>query len=109
MQSEIAVLHRRRAPEIVERQAEFIAQLFLHRMPFGGIGGGRDALLLRRQLDGRAMLVGGADRQRVIPARPAEPREDVGGQQRAHQIAQMLDPGNIRQGGGDQNAFHGLL
>ena len=37
-----------------------------------------------------------------------EPREDVGGQQRAHQIAQMLDPGDIWQGGGDQNAFHGL-
>ena len=109
MQGQLVVLRRGRAAEIVPGQAEPLAQVLLHRMPFGGIVGDRHALLQRRQFDRRAMLVGGADRQRVMAARPAEPGKDVGRQHRAHQIAQMLDAGDIRQGGGDQDALHGLL
>ena len=109
MQGEFAVLRRRRTPKIVPAEAELLAQIFLRQVPFGGIGGSRHALFLRRQLDGRAMFIGGADRQGLIASRPAETGEDIGRQHRAHQVSQMLDAGDVRQGGGDQNALHGLL
>jgi hypothetical protein len=46
-----------------------------------------------------------------MATRAAEAGEDVSRQHRAYQIAQMFDPGDIWQGGRDQNSLfcgHGL-
>jgi hypothetical protein len=64
-----------------------------------GLGGG--------QFGRRAVLVRGADVEDLGAGGPLEAREDVGGQHRAGQIAEVLDPVDVRQGGGDQNARHG--
>ena len=109
MQGQLMVLRRRRAPEIVPGQTEPVAQLLLHRMPFGGIVRDRRALLQRRQFHRRAMLVGGADRQGVVAAAAAIAGENVGRQHGADQVSQMLDPGHIGDGGGDEDALHVLL
>ena len=55
------------------------------------------------------MLIGGADRQGVIAAGTAVTGENVGRQHGADQIAQVLDPGDIGDGGGDEDAAGHVL
>ena len=93
-------------PKLSQQRPNFSPSSYCNLVPFGAIVGDRHALFQRRQFDRRAMLVGGANRQRVIAPRPAEAREDVGRQHRTHQIAQMLDARDIGDGGGDQDALH---
>ena len=62
-----------------------------------------------RQLDRRAMLVRCANRQRLVAARPAEARKDIGGQHRANQIAQVFDAVDALRGTRDQDAFHAVF
>ena len=58
---------------------------------------------------GRAVFVGGADEQRLVPARALEAREHVGGKHRADEIAQMLDAVDVGQGRGDQCPGHNVV
>src|SRR5450432_1679686 len=78
-------------------------------MPLGRIFVDRRALFQRRQFHRRAMLVGGADRQGLVAAAAAIAGEDVGRQHGADQVAQVLDPGDIGNGGSDEDALHVLL
>ena len=55
----------------------------------------------------RAVLVGGADEQRLVPTRLLEPCEGVGRQHGTDQRAQMLDPIDIGKRAGDQDAVMG--
>src|SRR5947209_7016441 len=55
------------------------------------------------------MLVRTAKKQRVIANLAVEPRMDVGGQDRAREIADMLDAVDVRERTGDQNLGHWFL
>src|SRR5579864_4806365 len=100
------VLRRRRAPEVIPGEPEPVAEIFLDRMPLVAILPDRDAVFGRREFDRCSMLVCRADRKRLVAARTAEARKDIGGQHRAEQIAQMLDAVDALRGTRDQDAFH---
>ena len=76
---------------MIPGESEAIAQVFLHCVPLIAILPDRDSVFGCGQLDRCAMLVRRTDRQRLVAARPAVARKDVGGQHRADQIAQMFD------------------
>ncbi|MGF6305889.1 hypothetical protein ABIB82_000691 [Bradyrhizobium sp. i1.8.4] len=61
------------------------------------------------ELGGCAVLVGGADEEHVVTGLPAEAGMDVGGQQRADEVAEMLDAVHVRQRAGDENFGHGAV
>src|SRR5678815_2647290 len=63
---------------------------------------GRD----RAELGRRAVLVGAADEQHLVAELAAEARMHVGGQQRAREIAEMLDAIDVGKRTGDQNLRH---
>ncbi len=106
MVRQFAVLLRRGASEMIPRQSEAVAQILLHLMPLVAIVAHGDAVFRRGELYGRAVFVGGADRQRLVAARPAKARENVRRQHRADEISQMLDAVDALGGAGDENAFH---
>ena len=91
---------------MIEGQAEAIGNALLHGMHFGaelfhrlaGLGGG--------QFGRGAVFIGGAKEQHLMPAPAHETRVKVGGQLRSHQVAQVLDSVDIRDGRGDQNPGH---
>jgi len=58
------------------------------------------------ELGRRSVLVGGADEEDVVADLPPEAGMDVGRQQRAHEIAEMLDAVHIGKGAGDENFGH---
>ena len=91
---------------MIEGQAEPARDLGLNLMHLRAIFRNRLARLGRRQLCGGAMLVRGADEHHLMPHRPVKAREQVCGQLTAHQIAQVLDPVDVRNGRGDQNPSH---
>jgi hypothetical protein len=62
----------------------------------------------RRQFGRRAVFVGGAQEQHLMAARTGIAGIQVGRQHAAHQIAQMLDPVDIGDRRGDQNARHAV-
>ena len=94
---------------MVERQAEAPVDVGLHRMLARAVLGDRQAGRLRRQLGRRAVLVGAAEEQHLVAGLPAEAGVDVGGQQRAREVAEMLDAVDVGQGAGDQEFGHGTL
>ena len=91
---------------MIPGESEAVAEVFLHRVPLVAILPDGDAVFGSGQLDRRAMLVGRANRHRLVAARPAEARKDIGGQHRADQIAQMFDAVDALRGTCDQDAFH---
>ena len=52
------------------------------------------------------MFIGGADEHHLMPPAPHIAREQVCGQLAAHKVAQMLDPVDVGDGGGNQNPCH---
>ena len=76
---------------MVEREAEAAVHVGLERVVRVAIGAdvlpGRD----RAELGRRAVLVGAADEQHLVAGLAAEARMHVGREQRAHQVAEMLD------------------
>ena len=94
---------------MVERQAEAAIDVGLHRVLARAVVGDRQAGRLRRQLGRRAVLVGAAEEQHLVAGLPAEAGMDVGGQQRARKVAEMLDAVDVGQGAGDQELGHGSL
>ena len=89
---------------MIEAEAEAVRDLFLdgvHRLAVLGHGltGLRGGKLGRG-----AMLVGGADEHDLVTACAHVAGVEIGGKLAAHQIAQMLDPVNVRNGGGDEDA-----
>ena len=95
-----------RPPEMIERQPEAPGNLGLHAMHFGAKLRDRLACLGRSQFGGGAVFVGGTDEHHFMTTGAAVTGEQVGGQLAAHQIAQMLDPVDIWNGGSDQNPCH---
>jgi hypothetical protein len=73
------------------------------------IGGDVEPGFARRELGRRAVLVGAAQEQHVVAALAAEAGVDVGRQQRAGEVAEMLDAVDVRQRAGDQDPAHGAL
>ncbi len=100
------VLGRRRAAEPVPRQAIAAADVVLQLVLLLAVG---EHVLVGgggRQLGRRAVLVGGADVERLVALRALEAGVDIGRQQRAGEVAEMLDPVDVRQGRGDEDTGH---
>ena len=94
---------------MIERQAEAAVDVGLHGVLARAIVGDRQACGLCRELGRRAVLVGAAEEQHLVAGLPAKAGMDVGGQQRAGEIAEMLDAVDVGQGAGDQELGHGTL
>ncbi len=92
---------------MIEAEPEPVGDVLLDLPHPRAIRRHRLARLGRGQLRRRAMLVGGADEQHLMPARPRIARIDIRRQLAAHQIAEMLDAVDVGQGGGDQDTGHG--
>ncbi len=91
---------------MVEAEAETLRELGLDLVHLGAVFGHRLAGLGGGQFGGRAVFVGGAEEHHLVPARALVAGIEIGGQLRAHQIAQMLDPVDIGDRRGDQMACH---
>ena len=92
----------RGAREMIERQAEATIDVGLHRMLARAVVGDRHAGRLGRELDRRAVLVGAAEEQDLVAGLPAKAGVDVGRQQRAGEVAEMLYAVDVGQRAGDQ-------
>ena len=106
MLGQAVVLRARRAAEVVEGQPEALAELLLDRPEPRAIVGHRLAGLGGGELGRGAVLVGGADVEHLVAARPAVAGVDVGRELAADQISEVLDPVDVGQRGGDQDAGH---
>ncbi len=106
MLGELVVLGGGRAPEMVERKPEPGGQPGLHIVHLGAIFGHVLPGLGGRQFGGGAVLVGGTDKHHLVAARPHVTGVEIGGQLRAHEIAEMLDAVDIGKRGGDEDAGH---
>ena len=106
MLGQAVVLRARRAAEVVERQPEALAELLLDRPEPRAIVGHRLAGLGGGELGRGAVLVGGADVEHLVAARPAVAGVDVGRELAADQISEVLDAVDVGQRGGDQDAGH---
>ena len=82
-----------------------MGELRLNGVHFGAILRDRFAGLGGSQFSGRAMFISGAQKHHFVAARALVARVQVCRQLRADKIAQMLDPVDVRNGGGDKNAF----
>jgi hypothetical protein len=100
------VLPAGRAAEMVERQAEAPIDVGLDGMLRIAVVLHVRAGLDRTELGRRAVLVGAADEQHLVSDLAAETRMHVGGQERADEIAEVLDPVDVGQRAGDQNFAH---
>ena len=95
--------------EMVERQIEPPVDVGLRRVLSRAVGGDVDIGLGCGELRRRAVLVGGADVERVRAGLATEAGMDVGRQQRARKVAEMLDAVDVRQGTGDEISGHDAL
>ena len=107
MLREARVLRRGGAAEPVPRKAKAAADRVLRPVLRLAIAEHIQPRRRRRQLRGRAMLIGGADIQHLPPPGALEAGVNIRRQHGAGQIAQVLDPIDVRQGRGDQDARHG--
>ena len=82
---------------MVERDAEPAIDLGLRRMLAGAVFGDRQSGLQRGQLGRRAVFIGAADEQHVAPLQALEPGIDVGRQDGAGEVADVLDAVHVRQ------------
>ena len=94
---------------MVERQIEPPVDVGLRRVLSRAVGGDVDIGLGCGELRRRAVLVGGADVERVRAGLATEAGMDVGRQQRARKVAEMLDAVDVRQGTGDEISGHDAL
>jgi hypothetical protein len=101
------IVRRGRAAEVVEREAEAAIDVGLDRVLRVAVRADVLPGAKRAELRRGAVLVGAADEQHVVAELAAEPRMDVGRQQRADQIAEMLDAVDVRNRAGDQDPAHG--
>jgi len=92
---------------VVEREAEAAIDVGLDRVLRVAVRADVLPGAKRAELRRGAVLVGAADEQHVVAELAAEPRMDVGRQQRADQIAEMLDAVDVRNRAGDQDLAHG--
>jgi hypothetical protein len=107
MLGQFAVLRAGGTAEPVERQAERLADIALQGVLLVAVGGHILPGRRRGQLGWRAMFVGGADIEHLMPTRPLKPRIDIGRQHRPRQVPKVLDPIDIGQSGSDQDTAHG--
>ena len=91
---------------MIERQAEAPIDVGLDGMLRIAVVPHVRAGLDRAELGRRAVLVGAADEQHLVPDLAAETRMHIGGQKRAGEIAEVLDPVDVGQRAGDQNLAH---
>ena len=91
---------------MIEAEAETFAQTVLHVPHFGAIVGNRFASLGSGQFSRGAVFVGGAEEQDLVTATAQVTGIEICGQLRTYQIAQMLDPVDIRNGRCDQMPCH---
>ena len=91
---------------MVEGQPEPVGDVLLDLVHLGaelldrlaGLGGGKFCR--------GAVFVGGADEHHLMPAAPHVAGEKVGGKLGADEIAEVLDPVDVGNGGGDEDAGH---
>ena len=95
-----------RAAEMVEGQTEALGDLGLHGVHLGAVSLDRLAGLGGGQFGGRAVFVGCADEHHLMPHRAVEAGEEVGGQLGADEVPQVLDPVDVGNGRGDEDACH---
>src|SRR5262245_53910872 len=100
------VLRAGRAAEMVERKAEAAIDVGLQRMLGIAIAADLLARFDGAELGRGAVLVGAADEQHLVAELAAEARMHVRRQQRADEIAEMLDAVDVGQRTGDQNLAH---
>src|SRR5262245_11664253 len=100
------VLRAGRAAEMVERKAEAAIDIGLQRMLGIAIAADLLARFDGAELGRGAVLVGAADEQHLVAELAAEARVHVRRQQRADEIAEMLDAVDVGQRTGDQNLAH---
>src|SRR5262245_35472825 len=100
------VLRAGRAAEMVERKAEAAIDIGLQRMLGIAIAADLLARFDGAELGRGAVLVGAADEQHLVAELAAEARMHVRRQQRADEIAEMLDAVDVGQRTGDQNLAH---
>ena len=91
---------------MVEGQAEACGEVLLDIVHFGAIGLDRFACLGGGEFGGGAVFVGGADEHDLVAARAHVAGEEVGGQLAADEVAEVLDPVDVGDGGGDENPCH---
>jgi hypothetical protein len=91
---------------MVERQAETPREVGLDLVLFCAIVGDAQTCRVGGQLGRRAVLVGRADEEDLMTAKTHVARVHVGGQHRPDQVAEVLDPVDVRQGARDQMATH---
>ena len=100
------VLRRGGAAEMVEGESEAAGEVGLNLVHLGavvrdglaGLGGGK--------LGRGAVFVGGAEKEHLVPAAPQVAGIEVGGKLGAYEIAEVLDPVDVGDGGGDEVAGH---
>src|SRR5262245_2175049 len=97
------VLRAGRAAEMIERQAEAAIDVRLDRVLRVAIAPHVLAGRERAELGRRAVLVGAADEQHLVADLAAETRVHVRGQERADEVAEVLNPVDVRQRTRDQN------
>jgi hypothetical protein len=85
------VRHAGAAREMIERDAEAAIDVGLDRVLGGTVVGHIEAGLCRRQFGRRAVLVRAAQEQRLVAELAVVAGVDVGGQDRAREVAEMLD------------------
>ena len=106
MLGQTVVARRGRAPEMIKAHAESVRDPCLCLVQFGAVFRHRHTGLCGGKFCGGAMFVGGAKEQHLMAARAQVAGIQIGGQLAANQIAQMLDPVDIRKGRSDQVARH---
>ena len=91
---------------MVEGEAEAVGEILLDLPEPGAVVGDRLAGLGGGELGRGAVLVGGADEQHLVAAGAQVAGVDVGRELAADQVAEVLDPVDVGQRGGDEDAGH---
>src|SRR5262249_46141706 len=107
MLRELVIRRVRRSAEMIEREPETVARIFLDFVLLLAIG--RDVLpgFGGREFSGRPVFVGRADEQNLVTLQATKARMNIRRQHRTGEIAEMLDAVDVRKRGGDQVAGHG--
>ena len=108
MLGQFFVLLGRRAAEVVEAEAKSCRDVTLHGIHLSAIFLDRFASFCRGQLGGGAVLIGGAKEQDFVTAGAQVAGIEISWQLAAHQIAEVLDPVDIGNGGSDEVTCHDM-
>ena len=100
------VLGRRGTPVFVKGQAEPIGEVLLNLPHLGAVLIDGLSGLGCSQFGGRAVFVGGAQEQNLIAARTVVAGIKVRWKLASNEIAEVLDPVDVGDGTGDENAGH---